>query len=256
MSSIQKAGRAILLVSAALAMQQASAFDLGTLQNEVGAVLQSSQGSTRSGTAVDALSPGEVNKGLKAALSRGVDTAVATLGRPDGFYGNKQWRIPLPSGLDKAANLMRMAGRGDQVDALELAINRAAEAAVPQAKALLASAVKDMSIADAKGILTGGDQAATEYFRRKTSSDLVQQFTPIVTQATAKVGLARTYNSYAGQGAQFGLIRNEDANLDHYVAKEAVNRLYQAIGEQEKALRADPVGSGSAIIGKVFGAVR
>lgn len=256
MSSIPRTSIAILLAVSAFAVQSACAFDLGALQNQVGAVLQPAKPNPSGGTAVDTLAPGEVSKGLKAALARGVDTAVATLGRTDGFYGSKQWRIPLPAGLDKAANLMRMAGRGDQADALELAMNRAAEAAVSQAKALLVSAVKDMSIADAKGILTGGDQAATEYFRRKTSADLVQQFTPIVTQATAKVGLARTYNNYAGQAAQFGLLRNEDANLDHYVAKEAVNRLYQAIGEQEKALRADPVGSGSAIIGKVFGAVR
>ncbi|WP_439890856.1 DUF4197 domain-containing protein [Ralstonia sp. 25C] len=246
---------AIFLPLLTLIVVPAHAFDLGNLQNQVGAVLQ--QPKTNSGgAAVDALSAGEVGQGLKAALSRGVDTAVAALGRTDGLYGNKQWRIPLPPTLDKVANVMRMVGRGDQADALELAMNRAAETAVPQAKTLLVSAVKDMSIADAKGILTGGDEAATEYFRRKTSAQLVQQFAPIVSKATAKVGLAQTYNNYAGQAAQFGLLRNDEASLDRYVAQEAVNRLYQAIGEQEKALRADPVGSGSAIISKVFGAVR
>lgn len=244
-----------LLPWLALAAHPAQAFDLGTLQNQVGAVLQQPKAAPSGGAALDVLSPGEVGQGLKAALSRGVDTAVGTLGRTDGFYGSEQWRIPLPPALDKVASLMRMAGKGDQADALELAMNRAAEAAVPRAKTLLVSAVKDMSIADAKGILTGGDEAATEYFRRKTSGELVQQFTPIVSQATAKVGLAQTYNSYAGQAAQFGLLRDDQANLDSYVAQEAVNRLYQAIGDQEKALRADPVGSGSALIGKVFGAV-
>jgi len=245
----------VLLPLFALVAGPAQAFDLGTLQSQVGTVLQQPKAGS-GGVAVDSLSPGEVGQGLKAALALGVDKAVGALGRTDGFYGNKQWRIPLPATLGKVASVMRMAGRGAQVDALELAMNRAAEAAVPEAKALLASAVKDMSITDAKGILTGGDEAATEYFRRKTSSQLVQQFTPIVSTATAKVGLAHIYNDYAGQAAQFGLLRSDQANIDHYVAQEAVNRLYRAIGEQEKAFRADPLGSGSAIIGKVFGALR
>lgn len=251
----------------ALAVQApAHAFDFGNLQNQIGGVLNNSQlggsqqadgGTASSGavnSAVAALSNGEVDQGLKAALSRGTDIAVKELGRENGFYGNAKWRIPLPPTLEKASKLMRMAGMGQQADHLELAINRAAEEAVPEARGLLVGAVKSMSVQDAKGILTGGDEAATDYFKRKTEAPLTQKFLPIVTRATDKVGLAQTYNRFAGQAAQFGLIKSDQASIQQYVTQEALNRLYQAIGEQERAIRADPIGTGSKIIGKVFGA--
>ncbi len=248
----------------------AYAFNLGDLQNQLGGVLQQASpgtsqqaapsnsvgGASGSTAAVAALSSGEVGQGLKAALSRGVDTAVSTLGRANGFYGSPKWRIPLPPALQKTTSLMRMAGMGSQADALDLAINRAAEAAVPQAKDMLVNAVKTMSIADAKGILTGGNEAATAYFRRKTEAPLTQKFLPIVRQATAQVGLAQTYDQYAGKAAQFGLVSADEANINTYVTQQALDRLYQAIGEEEQAIRTDPVGTGSALIGKVFGALK
>ncbi len=243
-------------------LPQASAFDLSGLTSQIGGAVQSLQPQTapppqtQNGAALAALSQGEVGRGLKAALSRGVDSAVSILGRPDGFNGNPRWRIPLPPGLEKAASAMRMVGMGAQADALTVAINRAAEAAVPQGKALLVSAVRNMSIQDAKGILTGGDQAATDYFRRTTHDALAAAFLPVVHRATVHVGLAQAYDRYAGEAAQFGLVNRDEADIDHYVTEQALNRLYQAIGEQEKAIRADPVGAGSALIAKVFGALR
>ena len=248
----------------------AYAFNLGDLQNQLGGVLQQASpgtsqqaapsnsvgGASGSTAAVAALSSGEVGQGLKAALSSGVDTAVSTLGRANGFYGSPKWRIPLPPALQKTTSLMRMAGMGSQADALDLAINRAAEAAVPQAKDMLVHAVETMSIADAKGILTGGNEAATAYFRRKTEAPLTQKFLPIVRQATAQVGLAQTYDQYAGKAAQFGLVSADEANINTYVTQQALDRLYQAIGEEEQAIRTDPVGTGSALIGKVFGALK
>lgn len=263
-----------VVILAAGSCTVAGAFDLGDLQHQLAGALGgaaskpvpqiqppapvdgTSRGSSASAAALAALSAGEVGQGLKAALSRGVDSAVGTLGRADGFYGSPKWRIPLPPALDKASGLMRMAGMGQQADALDLAINRAAEAAVPQAKTLLVDAVKSMSIADAKGILTGGDEAATAYFRRKTEAPLARKFMPIVKQATAQVGLAQTYDRYAGQAAQFGLVKADQANIDSYVTRQALDRLYQAIGEEERAIRTDPAGTGSALIGKVFGALR
>lgn len=250
----------------------ALAFNLGNLSNQLSGALDSAQapnqqpqpqqhpaqgGGASSGAvnaAVAALSNGEVDQGLKTALSRGADIAVKELGRENGFYGNAKWRIPLPPAIEKASGLMRMAGMGAQADQLDLAINRAAEAAVPEAKTLLVNAVKTMSVQDAKGILTGGDEAATDYFKRKTEAPLTQKFLPIVTKATDKVGLAQTYNRFAGQAAQFGLVKADQASIQQYVTQEALNRLYQAIGEQEKAIRTDPVGTGSALLGKVFGA--
>ena len=254
----------------------AGAFDLGDLQHQLAGALGgaasktapqiqppasvggtgSSSSSSASAAALAALSAGEAGQGLKAALSRGVDSAVGTLGRADGFYGSPKWRIPLPPALDRASGLMRMAGMGQQADALDLAINRAAEAAVPQARTLLVDAVRSMSIADAKGILTGGNEAATAYFRRKTEAPLTRKFMPIVKQATARVGLAQIYDRYAGQAAQFGLVKADQANIDGYVTQQALDRLYQAIGEEERAIRADPAGAGSALISKVFGALR
>ncbi|MGA8010553.1 MAG: DUF4197 domain-containing protein [Thiomonas sp.] len=247
----------------------ALAFDFGNLQNQLSGAIGTVQApaqqpaqSTQSGgassgavsAAVAALSNGEVDQGLKAALSRGADIAVKELGRENGFYGNAKWRIPLPPAIEKASSLMRMAGMGAQADQLELAINRAAEAAVPEARTLLVGAVKSMSVQDARGILTGGGEAATDYFKRKTEAPLTQKFLPIVSRATDKVGLAQTYNRFAGQAAQFGLVKADEASIQSYVTQQALDRLYQAIGEEEKAIRTDPVGTGSKLLGKVFGA--
>ena len=117
-------------------------------------------------------------------------------------------------------------------------MNRAAEEAVPEAKTLLVAAVKKMSVEDAKGILTGGDNAATEYFRSTTSDALTARFLPIVKKATAKVRLAETYNNFAGKAAGFGLLDKKDANLDSYVTQKALDGLFLMMAEEEKAIRA------------------
>ncbi|KPK09416.1 MAG: hypothetical protein AMJ64_00285, partial [Betaproteobacteria bacterium SG8_39] len=177
-------------------------------------------------------------------------------GRTDGFFGDARVKIPLPQSLQSAEQLMRMVGMGGTADELILTMNRAAEAAVPEAKKLLVDAVKTMTVRDAKGILTGGETAGTEYFRRATSTQLRARFLPIVKRSTANVGLAQTYNRYAEQGARFGLIKKEQANLDAYVTEKALDGLYFMIAEEEKKIRRDPVGSASGIIKKVFGAIR
>lgn len=147
-------------------------------------------------------------------------------------------------------------GMKRQADELVLSMNRAAEAAVPEAKALLVDSVRKMSVQDAKGILTGGDTAATDYFRRTTEAQLTQRFLPIVKNATDRVGLAQQYNSLAGQGAALGLIREDQATIERYVTKKALDGLYLMIGEQEKSFRANPLGATSNIVQKVFGALR
>lgn len=155
---------------------------------------------------VDALSSTDINAGLKEALTRGAETAVAQLGQKDGFFGNAALKIPLPPSLQKAEKAMRMFGMGKQADELVLSMNRAAEAAVPEAKTLLVDAVKDMTLEDAKGILTGGKTSATDFFRRKTETTLTERFGPIVKATTDKVGLAQQYNQYASAAAQFNLV--------------------------------------------------
>lgn len=205
---------------------------------------------------VGRLSNAEAGQGLKAALERGAIAAVDLLGRPDGFLANPKVRIPLPGFLADAARFLRAMGRGKQVDELEVAMNRAAEAAVPMARQLLVDAVKGMSVTDAKNILMGGDTSVTTFFADKTRTPLSTRFLPVVTKATQKVGLAEKYNRVAGKASAMGLVRQEDATIEQYVTRKALDGLYVVIGEEERKIRQDPVGSGSAIIKKVFGALK
>lgn len=205
---------------------------------------------------LDAITNQDAVAGLRAALEQGSVAAVALLGRTDGFLGNDKVRIPLPESLRRYEKLMRNFGMGRYADELILTMNRAAEAAVPEAKALFVDAAKKMTVQDAKGILTGGETAGTEYFRRTTSEPLRERFLPIVQAATKKVKLAEVYNRYAEKGAQFGLISKERANLDDYVTQKALEGLFYMVGEEEKKIRKDPVKAGSDIIRRVFGALR
>ena len=197
----------------------------------------------------------EAINALKGALERGARSAVAQLGRENGFYEDARVRIPLPDSLRRAERNMRRFGMAKYADELILTMNRAAEAAVPEAQQLFVDAVKKMSVQDAKGILTGGETAGTAYFRRVTAQPLKGKFLPIVQQATARVGLARKYNEYAAHGVRVGLVRAEDADLDEYVAQKALDGLYFMVAEEEKRIRKDPVGTASSIIQKVFGAL-
>ena len=197
----------------------------------------------------------EAVAGLRTALEKGSQAAVAALGRNDGFLGNAQVKIPLPESLTRAERLLRRVGMGRYADELVVGMNRAAEAAVPEARALLVDSIRKMSVQDAKGILTGGESAATEYFRRTTRERLHARFLPIVQKATAKVQLAQTYDDYADKAAAVGLLRKEDADLDAYVTAKALDGLYFMIAEEERKIRKDPVATGSAILRKVFGAL-
>lgn len=202
-----------------------------------------------------ALSEGDAASGIRTALERGAVAAVSLLGRPDGFLGNPLVRIELPGYLKDGARLLKATGQGKRVDELLTAMNRAAEAAVPEAKNLLVAAVKNMSVEDGVQILRGGDDAATRFFETKTRTPLSGKFLPIVTRATERVALADKYNAVAGKAAGLGLVRGEDANIQQYVTGKALDGLYLMIGEEEKKIRQDPVGTGSTILKKVFGAL-
>lgn len=211
---------------------QALALDLGSLSN------------------ADAVS------GLKDALTQGSAAAVSKLGVENGFLGNDKVKIPLPDAMKRVESGMRLLGMQKQADELVTAMNRAAEQAVPEAKALLVGAVKNMSVRDAKGILTGGDTAATDYFRKTTSGQLTEKFLPIVTKATAKVGLAEKYNNVAGKGAKLGLVDAKQARIENYVTQKTLDGLFLMLAEQEKAIRKDPVGAAAGTAQKVFGLLR
>lgn len=199
------------------------------------------------------LTEGDANAGIRTALERGASAAVALLGRQDGFLANPLVKIELPASLKSAAKLLKATGQGGKLDELVTAMNRAAEAAVPAARPLLAKAVKDMSVEDGLKILKGGDDSVTQFFAGKTREPLAQQFLPIVTQATEKVALAEKYNAVAKKASGLGLLKGEDANIQQYVTARALDGLYRMIGEEEKKIRQDPVATGSAILKKVFG---
>ncbi len=194
--------------------------------------------------------------GLKDALIQASGAAVNKLGVTDGFLKNPKVKIPLPDTMKKAEKAMRMLGMGKQADELVTRMNHAAEAAVPEAKTLLVGAVKQMTVEDAKNILTGGDDAATQYFKKTTSQPLAEKFLPIVQKATENVQLAQQYNKFAETGARFGLVKKDQANLEQYVTQKALDGLYLMMAEEEKAIRKDPLGASTSLIKKVFGALQ
>lgn len=198
----------------------------------------------------------DASRGIKGALTSGVSAAVGKLGVPGGFLNNPKVKIPLPPALEEIARGMRMLGRGKDADELVAAMNQAAEQAVPEAKDLMIEAVKSMSIEDAKNILTGGEESVTQFFRAKTAGPLGLKFLPVVKRSTDRVGLAQKYDQFAAQGAKLGLVKDDEANIEQYVTRKALDGLYAMIGEEERAIRQNPMQAGSAIVSKVFGALK
>lgn len=202
------------------------------------------------------LSKSDANAGLKAALEKGANAAIGKLGVTDGFLANDKVKIQLPALLEKARPLLKMTGKSQQLDELVVSMNRAAESAVPMAKSLLLNAVKSMSVTDAKNILTGGETSVTDFFRQKTAESLTVKFLPLVKGVTDKAGISTKYNSVMGQAQKLGAVSEKEATVESYVTARAVDGLYLMIAEEEKAIRQDPIGTGSKIIGKVFGLIK
>lgn len=204
---------------------------------------------------LDAISSGDAAAGVKEALAKGADYAVSSLGKTNGFMGNPKVRIPLPGYLDKGQSALRMLGMGKQADQLVETMNHAAENAVAEAKPILVDSIKKMTVSDAKDILTGGDDSVTQFFKRRSSDQLKVKFMPIVKEQTAKLKLAEQYNKFAGKAASAGLVDKKNADIDSYVTHKAMDGLFLMIAEEEKKIRSNPLGAGSAILGKVFGAL-
>lgn len=201
------------------------------------------------------LTQSDASGGLKDALTQGAKVAVQQLGKPGGFSNNPDVRIELPGNLGKAAKTMKMMGMGAQVDQLEASMNKAAEAAVPQAQALLVDSVKKMTVQDAKSILSGPEDSATQYLNKTSREQIRAKFLPIVKQATDQVGLAKQYNSFAGQAASFGVIDAKSANIENYVTEQALDGLFAMIAEQEASIRENPAAAATSLAKKVFGAL-
>lgn len=197
----------------------------------------------------------DASAGLKDALIQGTQLAVKQLGAPGGFSDNPDVRIELPGNLGKAARTMKMMGMGAQVEQLETSMNRAAEAAVPQARELLVDAVKKMTLSDAKAILAGPQDSATQYLNKSSREQLRARFLPIVKQATDQVGLAQQYNAFAGQAAAFGVVDAKSSTVEGYVTEQALDGLFEMIGQQEASIRQNPAGAATSLAKKVFGAL-
>lgn len=242
----------------ALLATSAHAFDFGNLEKKLNSLKTAPAASPAAAnpSALANFSNADQVGGLKQALTQGAETAVASLSKENGFLGNDKVRIPLPGSLQKAGDLMHTLGMGKYSDDLVTSMNRAAEAAVPEAKTLLVAAVKNMSVSDAKGILMGGNDAATQYFRRNTETALSAKFKPIVANSMQKVKLAEKYDQFAGKGAQMGLVDQKDANLDDYITRKAMDGLFLMMAEQEKAIRANPMQAAGSLAKKVFSAVK
>ena len=201
------------------------------------------------------LSQQDATGGLKDALTQGAQLAVKQLGTPGGFSNNPEVKIELPGKLGKAASKMKAFGMGAQVEELETAMNKAAETAVTQAQPILVNAVKNMSVTDAKGILSGGQDSATQYLNKSSREQIRAKFLPIVKAATDKVGVAQQYNALAGKAAAFGAVDAKSANVENYVTEQALDGLFKMIAKQEETIRENPAAAATSLAKKVFGAL-
>ena len=243
--------KAYFFVSALILSSTTWALDLGDLLKGVGEA-----SSKKSSAPASNLSDQDVTRGLKDALVEGAGKAVSTLGRTDGFLLNDKVRIPLPESLQNVESVMKALGQGKRVEELKTSLNRAAEAAVPEAKTLLVDAIKNMSVADAKAVLTGGEDAATKYFRQATETKLHERFLPIVGKTVNRYKLTQQYDRIAGTASKAGLVSKEQANMSEYVTGKALDGLFFMIAEEEKAIRHDPLGRSSEYVRKVFGSLQ
>lgn len=203
-----------------------------------------------------AQSTSQQSQALQQALLQGAERAVANLGAANGFYNNPTVKIPLPGKLEKGARVLKMAGLGKDVEKLELAMNEAASLAVAEAKPVLANALQQMTVQDAAGILRGGNNAGTEYFRRTSESALAERFLPIVASKTQQVGLADQYNKIAAPAAQYGLIDPKQGDLNSYVTAKALDGLFYMIAQEEQAIRQNPAGQANKLLQSVFGGLQ
>lgn len=202
------------------------------------------------------LTAGEASSGLKLALEKGSAMAVRLLSAHDGFWGNEKVRIALPDAVNKAGKLLKTLGLGRQLDELNLQMNRAAETAVPMASQWLAQSIQSMSVQDAKSILQGGENSVTQFFESKTRAPLTSDFTPSVKQSLEKLGVVEQFNVIALKLSGAGLLDKDKARLETHVTAKALDGLYFMIGEEEKKIRQNPAQAGSAMLSKVFGALR
>ena len=210
-----------------------------------------------------ALSQDQMGGGLKEALGKGVEHAVSSLGHDGGFLTNLNVKIPMPEKLQKVESALRLAGQNQMADDFVGSMNHAAEQAVPVAAGVFGDAIQQMTIEDAKGILAGANDSATQFFRRTTQTNLQAKFYPIVQKATDSVGVTARYKAMMGKfasanplGGMFGSkspVKLEAADIDSYVTDKALDGLFKMVAEEEKNIRANPIARTTDLLQKVFG---
>lgn len=223
----------------------------GGWQGQAGRVLQQI-GSAPAGTA--ALDNSTIIAGLREALAQGTTKAINQLGRTDGFWQNAAVRIPLPAPISNLDKTLRQLGQGARVDEFQLTLNRAAERAVPQVADIFGNAVRQMSVADARAILDGPDDAATRYFQRTATDSLRQKVLPIVRDATANVGVTQSYKQLAAKAGPLLKMSGQSLpDLDTYVTDQTLAGLFTTIAGEEASIRENPAARSSEILQRVFG---
>ncbi len=194
----------------------------------------------------------DIIAGLKQALEKGSSAVVSQLGTSDGFNADQAVHIPLPKNLAKAKSLLDKAGIGSYADTVELKLNRAAEAATPKAKALFMDAITQMSFEDAKGILNGPNDAATQYFKSKMSPELTQSMTPVVDESLNQVGAIQAYDQMIGAYKNIPFVPDIKGNLTAYAVQKAMDGIFYYLAKEEKAIRENPAKRTTELLKKVF----
>jgi hypothetical protein len=207
----------------------------------------------RLGLGTNSLSDSKINAGLKQALQIGAENSVQLVGRKDGYFANAAIKILMPKNLQPLEKGLRMVGYGPKVDDFVLSMNRSAEAAAPAARKIFVDAITSMSFDDARHILTGGDTAATEYFKQKTTPQLSAAFRPVVDKSMADNGVTKQYNSLVGQYKALPFARKQDLDITNYVVGKALDGLFFELGEEERKIRKDPAKQTTDLLKEVFG---
>jgi len=234
-----------------VAVSGASAQSLGDRVKDFMGNMDSGNGNA----AARQLPESEVVAGLKSALADGASAAVTQLGQNDGFWGNNARRIPLPGWMNNAAGMLRGAGYGEQMDSLQLSMNRAAEQATAEAGPIVREAINDMSVRDGYDILQGSDTAATEYLRDHTGEALAAKFQPIIERTTAQSNAISSYEALTSKAKpMLSFVPGLNLDVDDYVTREALDGLFAVIGQQEQQIRENPAARGTDLLKKVFGA--
>ena len=191
--------------------------------------------------------------GFKQALSIGTEKAVQTVSKTDGYFGNQAIKILLPDSMQKVADILGKLGMQKQVDDFIVSMNRAAEKAAPQAAAIFGAAIKDMGIEDAQTIYSGGDTAATEFFKEKTSAQIFKAFKPIISASMEEVGTTAQFNAIMSKYNSMPFVPKKTINIEEYVTTKATDGLFTMVGEEEKKIRTNPAARTTDLLKSIFG---